>query len=615
MSQRNFQKYFMIYFILFGIVISFVGAFTNYFLQMEELKVSNDRKAKEIFEIKIDTILKPAISNMENTIKSLSVNETILDFLNTKNSHKEEELEQIFLAVANSHNNIFQIRLISKEGKEIIRVDKSNRNEQLAFVMSKDKLQDKRERDYFKIVSKMNEQKIWYSKIDLNVENGKIEIPYIPTLRVAMPLFKNNSFNGMIIVNENLTEVFNAIGKSSPFEHYVIDSDNNFILHSNNEYSLNKYKNIKRDFKEDFPKGLKQEDIYSYSLSNILSNSDNATFILKSKDSYQEDLIEDKIRTLVIILILTIILSTIISIIISKNPVKLQIALLKAHEKLNEFASIIDKYVITAKTKKDSTIIEVSEAFVESSGYSKKELIGKKMNIIKHPEEDITKYDELWNTIKTGKTWEGEIKNINKNNETYWLKQNIIPTIDEDTKEEIFVSVGTDITAKKQLEQVASIDKLTGLYNRRMIDEFINIEVETHKRNPYDGLSVIMIDIDYFKNVNDTFGHQTGDIVLSQTAKIMIENSRKSDIKGRFGGEEFIIICPQTTAESALKLAEKIRTAIESFKFEEVGYKTISLGISTFENNDTVESLIKKADTALYQAKNSGRNKVVLYKI
>jgi diguanylate cyclase (GGDEF)-like protein len=237
------------------------------------------------------------------------------------------------------------------------------------------------------------------------------------------------------------------------------------------------------------------------------------------------------------------------------------------------------------------------------------------MNIIKHPEEDITKYDELWNTIKTGKTWEGEIKNINKNNETYWLKQNIIPTIDEDTKEEIFVSVGTDITAKKQLEQVASIDKLTGLYNRRMIDEFINIEVETHKRNPYDGLSVIMIDIDYFKNVNDTFGHQIGDIVLSQTAKLMIENSRKSDIKGRFGGEEFIIICPQTTAESALKLAEKIRTAIESFKFEEVGYKTISLGISTFENNDTVESLIKKADTALYQAKNSGRNKVVLYKI
>ena len=107
----------MIYFILFGIVISFVGAFTNYFLQMEELKVSNDRKAKEIFEIKIDTILKPAISNMENTIKSLSVNETILDFLNKNNSHKEEELEQIFLAVANSHNNIFQIRLISKEGK------------------------------------------------------------------------------------------------------------------------------------------------------------------------------------------------------------------------------------------------------------------------------------------------------------------------------------------------------------------------------------------------------------------------------------------------------------------------------------------------------------------
>lgn len=614
MSQRNFQKYFMIYFILFGIVISFVAAFTNYFFQMKELKTSNDIKAKEIFEIKIETILKPAIVNMENTIKSLSINETISGFLNTNNSHKEEELKQIFLAVANSHNNIFQIRLISKDGKEIIRVDKPIINEQSAFVMSKDKLQDKSDRGYFKLVSKMNEQIIWYSKIDLNIENGKIEIPYIPTLRVAMPFFKNNSFNGMIIVNVNVAELFNSIGKSSPFEHYIIDKDNNFILHPNNEYSFNKYKNIKRDIKEDFPRGLKQEDIYSYSLANILNNSDNATFILKTKDSYQKTLIETKIKTLVIILILTIILSIIISIIISKNPVKLQMSLLKAHEKLNEFASIIDKYVITVKTKKDSTILEVSKAFVESSGYSKEELVGQKMSIIKHPEEDTNKYHELWNTIKMGKTWDGEIKNINKNNETYWLNQHIVPTIDKDTKEEIFVSIGTDITAKKELEQVASIDKLTGLYNRRMIDELINIEIEKHKRNPYDGLSVILIDVDYFKNVNDTFGHLIGDMVLTQTAKIIIENSRKSDIKGRFGGEEFIIICPQTTVESALRLAEKIRMAIESFKFEEVGYKTISLGISTFKNNDTVESLIKKADTALYQAKNSGRNKSVVYK-
>ena len=104
-------------------------------------------------------------------------------------------------------------------------------------------------------------------------------------------------------------------------------------------------------------------------------------------------------------------------------------------------------------------------------------------------------------------------------------------------------------------------------------------------------------------------------MVLSQTAKLMMENSRKSDIKGRFGGEEFIIICPQCTSESVLVLGEKIRVAIESFEFEQVGHKTISLGIASFEDNDDAESLIKKADTALYQAKNSGRNKVVLYEI
>lgn len=613
MSQRNFQKYFIIYFIIFGLIISFFSVITSYIFQINDIHKSTDKKALETFEIKTQTILKPALKNIDDIVFALACNKTILEFMSTNLSHKEEELEQIFLAVASSQDKIMQVRLLSKEGKEVIRVDRNKENE-TAFLVEKSKLQDKSSRDYFQEVSKMTKQDIWHSKLDLNIENGKIEIPYKPTIRVAMPLFEKGNFNGMIIINILTNDLLTSIATSSVFEHYIIDKDNNYILHPNNHYSFNKYKGIKRDLKEDFPDGLDEKGIYKYSLGNILNNDDNAILILKTKGEYEKSIIEAKLKTLVIVLILTIVLSFILAIYISKAPIKLQKALLKAHDKLNEFTSIIDKYVVTATTKKDSTIVNVSSAFVESSGYSKDELIGKKMSIISHPDRDENLFKELWNTILSGKIWNGEIKNKRKDNEDYWLEQKIIPTLNENNEIENFVSIGVDITAKKCLEELASIDKLTGLYNRRMIDEFINIEVEKHKRNPYDGLSVIMIDIDYFKNVNDTFGHQIGDMVLSQTAKLMIENSRKSDIKGRFGGEEFIIICPQTTAESALRLAEKIRTTIESFKFEEVGYKTISLGISTFEDNDTVESLIKKADTALYQAKNSGRNKSVVFK-
>lgn len=175
----------------------------------------------------------------------------------------------------------------------------------------------------------------------------------------------------------------------------------------------------------------------------------------------------------------------------------------------------------------------------------------------------------------------------------------------------IYISLGVDVTAKKEVEKLASFDKLTGIYNRRMLDEFIKIELESAYRNSTK-LSIIMIDIDHFKSVNDTYGHQAGDIVLNQTAQIISNNLRKSDIFGRYGGEEFMIISIDISKEEVFILAEKIRGLIYDFKFEKVGSKTISLGISDLQDGDSVDSLIKRADSALYQAKNSGRNKTVI---
>lgn len=612
MSQKSFQKYFMIYFIIFAVIISFFGAGINYTFQINQINLDTNKKAKDIYDIKIETILKYAIKNMDETVKSLATNKTVLEYITTNSFHAEEDLEQIFMAVVGSQKEIMQARLISKDGKEIIRIDR-NKNDDLPFAISKDKLQDKSHRDYFKIVSKMNEQSIWHSKMDLNIENEKIEIPYNPVFRIAMPLFNNNEFSGIVIVNMHIDNLFNAIGKSSAFEHYIVDKDNNFILHPNDEFSFNKYKNIDRNLNIDFPNGLNIDGIFSFSIDNVLHNDDKATFILKTKNVYKKSLLDSQIYTSLWVAFITIILSFLLSIYVSRNPVKLQMALLKAHEKLNEFTKIIDNYIITATTKKDSTIINVSSAFVKSSGYSKEELIGEKMHIVRHPDEDENKFKELWQTVSSGKIWDGEIRNKNKNGEDYWLHQHIIPTFDENNNIETLVSLGTDITAKKELEKMASIDKLTNIYNRRMIDDFLKQEVEIEKRHS-NGLSVILIDIDHFKDVNDTYGHQMGDIVLSKIAELITINSRKSDIQGRYGGEEFIIICPQTTCKQALVLAEKIRASVENFIFEQIGTKTISLGISSFEENDAEEDLVKKADIALYQAKNTGRNKVIVYK-
>jgi diguanylate cyclase (GGDEF)-like protein/PAS domain S-box-containing protein len=296
----------------------------------------------------------------------------------------------------------------------------------------------------------------------------------------------------------------------------------------------------------------------------------------------------------------------------SIKPAELQKALVKANLELKRFASILDKYVVSAKTKKDSTILEVSSAFEISSGYTNEELVGKPMNIIRHPGNNKALYKDMWKTILDKKEWSGEIKNKKKDGTEYWLEQNIVAILNDDGNIEAFFSVAEDITLKKELEVLSSIDKLTGILNRRKLDEFLEYEVEIARRHKSD-LSLIIVDIDHFKDVNDTYGHQTGDMVLFEVTKMISHLVRKSDIFGRFGGEEFLVICPQTSQEEAFNLAEKLRKEIGGYSFNKVGQKTISLGIAQFEENYSTQDLVKKADIALYEAKNTGRDKSVIF--
>ena len=612
MTQKNFHKFFTLYFIIFGIVISLFGAIISYNFQVNDIQKELNRKAKEISEIKIETILKPTIENMDNIVKSLANNEIIRDYIRSNDSHKKQELEEIFFAIASSNNVIMKARLIDRDGEELIRVERDNKTKEILLIHEKD-FQNKRDSDYFRLLSNSKKEEVYYSNIDLNMNHGKIEVPYKPTLKVAITLIQDNQFAGTVIVNILMNNLFDAIGKSSSFDHYIIDKDQNYILHKNDQFSFNKYKNIKINIKEDFPDGLDTDGVYVYPLKDILKNNDDAIMILKTKKDYKKELIQENINTAIFVFVLTVILSLLMAFLASKTPSNLQLKLLRAHEKLNEFTSIIDKYVITATTKPDSTIVRVSSAFEKASGYSEEELIGKPIGIIKNKERDKKIIQELWETISNGKTWMGEIKNKNKNGEDYWLEQHIIPKINpENNKIESFVSIGIDITTKKEMEKIASTDKLTGIYNRRMLDEILQIEIEVAQRHSSE-LSLIIIDIDHFKDVNDNYGHLIGDETLKTMSSIIFENIRTSDIFGRYGGEEFLIICTQTNKDNAFILAEKLRTIVGKYNFNKIGTKTISLGISRYEKNDSIESLFKKADEALYCAKESGRNKTVIY--
>lgn len=160
-----------------------------------------------------------------------------------------------------------------------------------------------------------------------------------------------------------------------------------------------------------------------------------------------------------------------------------------------------------------------------------------------------------------------------------------------------------------ELHRLSITDKLTNIYNRIKLDEVMIEQLNLAERYN-EKFSIMIIDIDYFKQVNDTFGHQVGDTTLIEISKILQENIRNTDTVGRWGGEEFIIICPHTDLEGIKQLANQIREKIEKHNFPVIKNKTASFGISVYKDNDNAEKLINRADEALYKAKENGRNKV-----
>ena len=173
--------------------------------------------------------------------------------------------------------------------------------------------------------------------------------------------------------------------------------------------------------------------------------------------------------------------------------------------------------------------------------------------------------------------------------------------------EELFKNMNESISL---LYDIATLDEKTNLYNNRFFQTGLDMEIEKAQRGKQK-LSLMILDIDHFKKINDSYGHVKADELLKQLAKVILKQIRKSDIAARFGGEEFFILLPETSLDKAKKLVSRLQNAISKDNLLKKYSLTVSGGITQFKKKDSKKQLKQRADKALYQAKNSGRNKFV----
>ncbi len=277
-------------------------------------------------------------------------------------------------------------------------------------------------------------------------------------------------------------------------------------------------------------------------------------------------------------------------------------------------------------TDERSKILKINQAFSEVSGYQEKELIGKLPNTFKSRHHDREFFKSMWNDLSKKGNWQGEIYNRSKSGHIHqdWVTISAI----KDSQGEIVNYIGHyhDITERKEAEEqirkLAFYDPLTSLPNRRLFLERLEGELEiAHLESKHGAL--LFLDLDHFKNLNDSLGHPVGDALLVEVSRRLRENISKGETIARIGGDEFVVLLPniapivELSAERAEQLADKIRIAItEPFYIHGHEYHiSVSIGISLFpEKNQNSADILKRADTAMYRAKQEGRNSVCFFK-
>lgn len=258
-------------------------------------------------------------------------------------------------------------------------------------------------------------------------------------------------------------------------------------------------------------------------------------------------------------------------------------------------------------------IRHVNPAFCRMTGYALDEVVGWSPRFLHGPETDRAVLDRLRRDLETGREFQGRTRNYRKDGTPFEIEWTISQVRDNYGETTQYVAVQRDVTERQRLmhllQQQAIVDPLTESFNRRHGEYVLDTEI-ARKHRYGQAVSVIMLDIDHFKAINDRYGHAGGDVVLQEIADILRLRLRATDVVCRWGGEEFLAILPNAGIEGACAVGDHLRAHLAEKRYSDGLTVTVSLGVAEGDVGDGRDTLIARADQSLYDAKRSGRNTV-----
>jgi len=581
-----------------------------------------------------------------------------LDRLITAPSRAEQEaVEHFFFAVADIYPRYDQIRLLDLSGKERVRVQRRADHIETA---TSDQLGDKSSRYYFKEGLKLEAGQVYVSPLDLNEEQGRIETPYVPTIRVVTPvsspdgkivgmLVLNYRANGILsgfreimarvagqnatLLNHDGQWLVSADGKDEwgwllghkgnnfaaafPREWEVIQGERNGTVQTKDGYFLfSRVSPLQFDLAE-IPdgvsadrRGVLPELVQNYHWHAVLHVTDNAWKVTALLHNYQALL---GMGSLVLLLAAVAALG-------ARLQTDKVLLAQQERDRARQFEDLYEQAPFGYCTVAPGlAVLNMNTTLLNWLGYSRESVVGHRVFcelVSSQSREPLRLFAQQVLQSKTPS--EIDVHLLPTSGLAFRAHLSVRPLLTPDGHSDSLLIAVEDIDVRYQLslklERLATTDELTGVLNRRALFDLAHREWARARRSGND-MAVLMLDIDHFKVINDTYGHQVGDEALRYLAHKCQTQLRENDIFARYGGEEFIVVLPDTEKDVALDVATRLLHSIESDKVPAGPPEGITLHVSVgvammTADTPSLDELFRLADTQLYRAKNEGRNRV-----